>query len=263
MVQKNKMKLSIVIPAHNEENRIGETLEDYGNFFNKKYKKDAEIIVVLNACTDDTLKVVKVFQKKYPLIKYLNYKQPGKGFALIKGFVAAKGELIGFTDADDATKASEFYKLITPINSTGGFDGAIASRWIKGSVVKPKQPLIRIIAGRGFNILIRFLFRMNIRDSQCGAKLFRKKAIKKVIQNLGVTYWAFDIDLLYQMGKENFKIIEVPVTWSDDEASKLKVVKATIEMFLAIIKLRVVNSPFRRLLRPFKPIIEILWRNIK
>ena len=254
------MKLSIIIPAHNEEKRIAGTLQDYGAFFKKRYKKDCEIIIVLNGCKDNTLKVVKKFEKKFPKIRHFDFEQSGKGFALIQGFKCAKGDLIGFSDADDATSAEEFFKLIKNIE---GFDGVIASRWMKGSVVSPKQPLIRIIAGRSFNFLNRILFGLTFKDTQCGAKIFRKDAIRKILPKLGVTEWAFDIDLLYHMNKMGFKIKEVPIKWCDAKGSKLNVPKTSLRMFLSIIYLRTINSPFKMLLTPFKPIIRGIWRKLK
>lgn len=246
------MKLSIIIPAHNEENRIARTLEDYG----KRYKKNSEIIVVLNGCKDDTLKIVKKFKKKYSQIRYIDFQQSGKGFALIEGFKAAKGDLIGFVDADGSTNSKAFEDLIKKL---GKYGGIIASRYLKGAIVSPKQPISRIIASRVFNFLIRILFGLKFRDTQCGAKLFKKEVIKEVLPKLGITEWAFDIDLLYQMKKANFKIKEIPTEWRDIEGSKINVRKTSTRMLLSIIKLRIIYSPFRKLLRPLKFIEKGLY----
>jgi len=242
------MKTSIVIPAYNEEKRILGTLDDYGSFFKKKYGKNFEIIVVLNGCSDDTLGIVKKAKKKYPQIKILNFKQAGKGFAIIEGFKAAKGELIGFTDADDATSAEEFNKLIEKIDR---YSGIIASRYIKGAIVRPKQSIQRIVVSRIFNFMIRALFLMNYKDTQCGAKIFRKEAVKAVLPCLGITKWAFDVDLLYQMKRQGFKIGEVPTIWSDKEYSKLNFANAGPNMALSIIRLRMIYSPFRFIVRAY------------
>ena len=236
------MKLSIVIPAHNEEKRIADTLEDYGGFFGEKYGRNIEIIAVLNGCTDGTLRVVKRFEKKYPCLRHLDFKKLGKGFAVIEGFKAANGELIGFVDADNATTALEFNKLIENIK---GFDGTIGSRWLKGSMVIPKQPLARRIAGRGFNLLNRILFGLRFKDTQCGAKLFTKKAAKAVTPRLGITEWAFDADLLYEMKIGGFRVKEVAIRWQDVKGSKLNIMKTPLRMFLSLIRLRLIYSPFK------------------
>ena len=240
------MKLSIIIPAHNEEKRISKTLEDYAFFFRKKFKKEFEIIVVLNGCIDNTLGVVKKFQKKYPSIRYLDFKQSGKGFAIIEGFKTAKGDLMGFADADGSTNAEAFNDLILKINP---YDGIIASRYMKGSVVNPKQPIKRRIASRIFNFIVRVLFGLKTGDTQCGAKLFRKEAIKKMLPKLGITKWAFDVDLLYQIKRESFRTKEIPTVWKDCLGSRLNIRKATIEMFLSLARLRLIYSPFKFIVR--------------
>jgi glycosyltransferase involved in cell wall biosynthesis len=250
------MKLSIIIPAHNEENRISKTLEEYCRFFSKKCKKEFEIIVVLNGCTDRTLDIVRRFKRKYSQIKYLNFMQSGKGFAIIQGFKAARGELIGFTDADCSTPPEAFYDLIENIN---GFGGIIANRWMKESIVRPKQPLSRRMASRIFNLLVRALFGIKSQDTQCGAKLFKKEAIKKVLPNIGITAWAFDIDLLYQLKKKGYKIKDIPTVWSDKGHSKLNVAKTSFQMFLAVVRLRLINSPFKFVVRAY----DLLPENIK
>lgn len=235
------MKLSIVIPAYNEEKRIARTLQDYITFFKKK-KITFEIIVVLNGCVDNTLGIVNKFAKKHRQIRYKNFKEAiGKGGAIIEGFKAAKGDLIGFVDADNATKPKAFYDLVKKIND---YDGIIASRWIKGAKINRKQPLKRRVASRGFNILVRTMFSIRLRDTQCGAKLFKKKAVKKVLPDLGITQWSFDIDLLYQMMRQGFNVIEIPTEWEDNEDSKLRLKKTVPEMFLSVVRLRLVYSRF-------------------
>jgi len=241
-----KTMLSIIIPAYNEENRIVNTLDSYYNFFNKKYQKNFEILVVVNGSTDKTIQIVKKYSKNKKQIRYFNEGKIYKGGAIIKGFKEAKGELIGFVDADNSTKPEAFYDLIQQIDN---YDGIIGSRWMKESVVKPKQPLTRRIASRVFNILIRTLFRINVRDSQCGNKLFKKEAVKKIENEIGIARWAFDINLLYLLKINNFKVKEVTTVWSDAEGSKLNVKKASIEMFLAIIRLRLLYSPFKFIVR--------------
>lgn len=237
------MKLSLIIPAYNEEKRIKKTLEDYVNFLSKKLKKDFEILVIINNSTDNTLKIVQQLSKKYPQIKYINYPQKlGKGGALIKGFNIAKGDLIGFVDADCSTPPRAFYELVEKIK---GYDGIIGSRWVKGAKITLRQPISRRIASRGFNLMVRTLLGINIKDTQCGNKVFRKEAIKKITPGLGITMWAFDIDLLYLMKKHKYKILEIPTEWHDVAQSKLDLKRTIPEMFLSLMRLRLIYSPFK------------------
>jgi len=249
------MKVAIVIPAHNEEKRIGKTLEEYGNFFkNLKNQKilDFEIIIVINNTSDKTEIIVKKFCEKNPEIKYLNFKQGGKGFAIIEGFKEAlkdeNNSLIGFVDADIATPPYAFYDLIKNIKNYGGI---IASRYVKGAIVKPKQSIRRIIVSRIFNFLVRVLFFMPYKDTQCGAKIFKREVIEKVVDKIGITQWAFDVDLLYKIKKQKFRIKEHPTIWADKEYSKINFMKAGPRMALSIIRLRIVNSKFKFLIKGY------------
>ena len=246
------MNVSIVIPAYNEERRIGKTLKAYSEYFeNLKKKKTLEynIIVSINGTTDSTEKIVKSFCKKNKNISYINLKQGGKGYAIIEGFKSAlrkESNLIGFVDADMATEPSSFYELIKEIKDN---DGIIASRYLKKSIVKPKPALRRIIVSRVFNFLIKILLFINYSDTQCGAKLFKREALEKVLPRLTLSQLALDVDLLYQFKKAKLKVKEAPTIWSDKEYSKIKLLSAGPQMFLGIIRLRIINSPFKSLIK--------------
>lgn len=242
------VKLSIIIPAHNEGKRITDTLKEYTLFFNSKMKGNYELFVIPNGCTDNTVKIVSDFSKKNNSVNYKELKIGGKGIALIEGFKIAQGNYIGFVDADNSTNPEEFYKLVQNIS---GYDGAIASRWMKDSIANIKQPIPRIIAGRVFNFLIRALLGLKFTDSQCGSKVFKKEAIKKIYPKLGITKWAFDIDLLYLMKINKYKIKEVPIKWQDTIGSQLNIPRASFEMFLALIKLRLIYSKFNFIVKAY------------
>lgn len=255
------MKTSIVIPAYNEEKRIGKTLENYCLFLKKK-KIDFDIIVVLNNCSDSTLEVVKEAQKKHSEVSFLNFKRGGKGFAIIEGFknsLSKKNNLIGFVDADMSTSPAAFYDLISKID---GFDGVIASRYIPGAIVKPKQSFRRIAISRIGNLIIRGLFFFPYRDTQCGAKLFKQRVIKRVVDKIGLTEWAFDVNLLYLCKINKFKIKEIPTIWEDKEGSKIKS-RTPLLFFLGIIRLRVIYSPIEPIARQFKFVAHWLYKILK
>jgi len=254
------MKVSIIIPAHNEEKRISNTLEEYCKFFEKRKKtkelKDFEILVVLNACTDRTIEIVKKAEKRFKEIKHLEFELGGKGFAVKEGFkesLKKDFDLIGFVDADMATSPEAFDDLVNNIN---GYDGIIGSRWIGGSVIKTKQPFLRRVMSRGFNFIVRSLFLLPYIDTQCGAKLFKRKTLERVITSIGATKWAFDVDLLYRLNKEDFKIKEFPTIWEDKEKSKLNIKKVPFQMFASIIRLRLIYSPFKDLVRLYNILPE-------
>ncbi len=235
------MNVALIIPAHNEENRIEKMLSAYCSFFQKKSDHvNVTFFVVLNGCTDNTEFVITRLQKKYPdTIFMFNLKESGKGLAVKYGFLQAikknTFDLIGFVDADMATEPLYYYDLINNIN---GFDGIIASRYMPEAHVYPPRPLIKRLGSKLiFESLIRLLFGMSYYDYQCGAKLFTQRCIKHIAPQLTVTQWAFDVELLYLCKKEHFVIKEIPTTWYDQAGSKLKL-SAGFYMLKALFKIR-------------------------
>jgi glycosyltransferase involved in cell wall biosynthesis len=267
LLKKVKMKaetVSIVIPAHNEECRIEKTLESYLDFFKKKKKlkeiKDFEIIVVSNACKDNTFEVVNKIKKTNKELRILDFEKGGKGFAVTQGFRDAlkrDNDLIGFVDADNATQAEAYFDLIKNI---GKYDGIIASRYLKGAVMEPKQGLKRRFISRAGNLYIRTLLLIPFKDTQCGAKIFKKEALKKIIDNLGMSQWGFDVEILYKLKKKGCRVKEHPTSWRDVVGSKLNMKKAGSQALLAVTHLRISHSPFKNTLKPAKPIIAHIWR---
>ena len=237
-------KIIVIIPAYNEEERIGETLKEYLEFLEHLR---VDILVVINGTTDNTLEIVK----KYP-VKYLNFEKGGKGFAIIQGFKYAlenKYDLIGYVDADLASPPEAFYELIEEIND---YDGIIANRWKKESIIT-NRTFKRKIMSWGFNLLVRLILHLPQTDTQCGNKLFKRKAIETIIDNLTVERWEFDIDLLYNLKKKKLKIKQIPTTWEDKEGSKIGS-RAPFHMFTGIVRLRLLYSPFRFIVKAYDKI---------
>jgi glycosyltransferase involved in cell wall biosynthesis len=255
------MKLSIVIPAYNEEKRIKRTLDAYSNYFEslrKKKELDYSILVVVNNSKDKTEEIVKNFSTINKRIKCLVTSIGGKGSAIKLGFnesIKSNFDLIGFVDADMATEPSEFYKLVKFI---GNADGVIAGRYSKGSQVFPKQSLPRIFVSRIYNLLIRCLFLLPYRDTQCGAKIFKKIALQESLNSIGMTRWAFDLELIYRIRENGFVIKETPTKWSDQEYSTINFKKSGPWMVLAVIRLRLLTSPLKIFINFYDKFIKIL-----
>ena len=236
-------RLSIVVPARNEEHRLGRMLDSYLPYFTEKYGDQIEFIVVVNGSTDRTAEVARAYAERWPGLKVLEDPNPiGKGGAVKKGFEAAQGEWIGFVDADGATPPEAFEDLVRHLNGHGAI---IANRWHPESVVTPRQPWSRRVASRLFNLLVRLLFRIPIRDTQCGAKVLTRRAMKDILPHLGITQWAFDVDLLFQLRRHGYSIAERPTVWHDIPGSHIRIGRSSLEMFVAIVRLRLIYSPFR------------------
>jgi len=239
-------KLSIVVPAYNEEKRIGILLENYlGYFKDLKRRKvlDFEFVVVLNNCSDNTRGVVEGY--KCDELILLEFVQGGKGFAITEGFKDAltrKNDLIGFVDADMATPPSAFYDLV---KYRGSYDGIIANRWDRRSDIRTRQSFLRRVLSRGFNFIVRSLFLFPYSDTQCGAKVFKREIIENVIPKIGFTKWAFDIDLLFYARGVGSRIKSIPTTWEDRTDSAIDLKKTPLTMLLSVIRLRLVHSPFK------------------
>lgn len=227
------MKLSIVIPAYNEQDRIGPILEEYAEFFAKIYGSCLEIIVVVDG-TDGTKDVVRRISRKFPKkirCMYSREKQ-GKGGAIIRGFKACTGDIIGFADADESVTAEEYYRIIRELG-----DCAIASRKINDSKILKKQPLTRRFASSCFNILVNALFNLNLKDTQCGAKVFRKEVLYAVLPELQCKGFEFDVELLFRIKEKGFKIKEIPIKWKHEEGSSFEMIYAP-SMLINLLKLK-------------------------
>jgi len=250
--------LSIVIPAYNEEKRIGKTLDVYSEYFDKLQKSgelNYELLVVINNTRDRTEEVVKKKIESNSRIRYLNFLEGGKGFAIIEGFKDAlkrDNGLIGFVDADMATPPEAYHDLVKRI---GKADAAIAARWRKDSVVKEKKSKVRKAYSWGFNFLVRSILFLKFTDTQCGAKLITREALEQIIIERAITKWAFDVDLLYKLKKKKLKVTEVPTYWEDKAGSSINII-SPIQMFVAVVRLRLTHSPLRFVVRAYDKLPE-------
>ncbi|MEE9369174.1 MAG: glycosyltransferase [Pontiella sp.] len=238
------MKLSIIIPAHNEEHRLPPVLEAYAVLFSTKMGADVEIIVVVNGSTDNTAAVANRIAEQISIITVIDEpRRIGKGGAIILGVQKAIGDWVGFVDADGATSAEEFLRLYGVTQQSK--DGVIASRWMKGADVVIPQRAMRLLSSRTFNWLTRILLGLKYKDTQCGAKIFSSKAWKSILPDIGTTRFAFDVDTLYQLKRHGYYVTEEPTIWKDIEGSKVNIFNSSLEMFLAILRMRLLHSPLR------------------
>ena len=255
--------LLLLIPAYNEEDRIEPVLRDYARYFQEHYHGKFQLVVVLNGCTDDTLGVVRRVGGDYPAVSPLEFTQPiGKGGALIEGLkLAPLADLIGYVDADGATPPRAFHELVKHI---GGVDCVIGSRWLPDSVLHVEQSGRRRFASRAFHLIVQCLFWMNIRDTQCGAKVMRREAVEKVHSSLRIADMAFDINLLYSLKRAGYHIREVPTEWTDKIGSKVTLARTSLVMFLSVVRIWLIYSPrIYRWLRPLRPLEGWIYRKLR
>ena len=234
--------ISIIIPAYNEEDRIAGSLEKLASFL-KKRPEDLEVIVVDDASTDNTRKIAESFTNKIPNLKVLRLeKSPyeGKGLAVNRGALAAKGEVVVFTDADFSTPIEEIDKLLRKLKE--GFDIAIGSRALDRSLVKTKQSFGREFMGRVFNFLVQRTVLPGIVDTQCGFKAFKMAGCRQLFEKEKIFDFGFDVELLYLARKKGLKIVEVPVIWNNHPSSKVHPIKDSVSMFADLFKIRLYHA---------------------
>ena len=246
--------LLLLIPAYNEERRIEPMLRDYAQYFGRNYSGKFQIVVVLNGCTDNTLGVVEKAAAEFPAVRALEFKEPiGKGGALIEGLkLAARADLIGYTDADGATPPHAFLDLVRHMENA---DCVVGSRWLPDSVIHQSQTGSRRFASRVFHSIVQLLFHLNIHDTQCGAKVMKREVIEKIHPNLRIADMAFDINLLVAVKHAGYRIREIPTEWTDQAGSKVVLARSSLTMLLSAFRVRLIYWPnVYRLLRPLRPL---------
>ena len=257
--------LLLLIPAYNEERRIEPVLRDYAQFFAKSYSGRFQLVVVLNGCTDNTLRVVQKVAVDFPAVRPLEFKEPiHKGGALIEGLkLSSHADLVGYVDADGATPPRAFLELVRHMDNA---DCVVGSRWLADSILHQEQTTMRKFFSRVFHFIVQLLFRLNIHDTQCGAKLMRREVVEKIHPNLRIADMAFDINLLVAVKYAGFRIREVPTEWTDKAGSKVtsSLFRSSFTMFLSVVRVRLIYWPrIYRLLRPLRPLEGWVYKKLR
>jgi glycosyltransferase involved in cell wall biosynthesis len=256
--------LVLLVPAYNEEKRIGPVLARYAEHFYHHYPGRVRIVVVLNGCRDDTIGVVREAEQKYLSISHLEFPgRIGKGGALIEGLkLAPLADLIGYVDADGATPPAAFLDLVTRVGA-GEADCVVASRWVPGAKVAHAQPEKRRFASRLFHLFVECFFWMGLKDTQCGAKVMTRRAMETVHPKLRLADLAFDVNLLYSLRRAGFSVKEVATEWNDQSGSHVVFnAKTSLNMLLSLVRLRLLYSPFYSWLRPLRPLETWLYKSL-
>lgn len=229
------IQLSIVIPAYNEYRRITSTLQDIG-YFLREEKISAEIIVVDDGSTDSTAQTVEVLKDTLPQLRLIKLSNnQGKGAAVKKGVMAAQGAHILFMDADNSTRIDE-YQSATEKVSPGNI--VIGVRYGAGNQVEKAQGFIRRLISRIGNILIRLITGLSIADTQCGFKVFTQRDARKIFEQLSVSRFAFDIELLVIAKKQGINVHQQFVSWRDDDDSRVHILFGSLTTLRDLLLIR-------------------------
>ena len=235
------MDLSIIIPAYNEEKRLGSSLEEIKRYMDSRGAMDHEVIVVDDGSNDMTPEIAgqSALARSGRLKIIRNERNRGKGFSVKRGVEEARGEYIIFSDADLSAPISEMEKLLAELK--GGADVVVGSRASRDSRVIVRQPFLRQTMGKVFNLLVRVMLSESISDTQCGFKAFRREPAKELFRAISVSGFAFDAELLFLARKKGLKIAEVGVVWKNSPISKVSPVSSSFSMFMDVLKLRFIH----------------------
>ncbi|MFC1601307.1 dolichyl-phosphate beta-glucosyltransferase [Candidatus Sumerlaeota bacterium] len=231
----NEIHLSIIIPAHNEERRLGATLAAIGRYLEEQ-DFAAEALVVDDGSGDGTVELAESFAERLPLRVIALEQNRGKGHAVRTGMLEARGAWRLFSDADLSTPIEELDKFWS-VAKKGG-EVVIGSRALPESDVTVHQSWLRELMGRTFNLILRTLGLSGIRDTQCGFKLFSAAAAEQIFAEVSVDGFAFDVEALMLARRHGFDIREVPVKWVNSPDSKVSIVGDPLRMFWDVLRLR-------------------------
>lgn len=228
-------ELSIVIPSFNEELRLPVTLADISSYI-RASKRATEVIVVDDGSTDRTADIASSFRGEIQRLSVIrNDQNRGKGYSVRRGMLEARGRIVLFTDADLSAPIDEADKLIAAL---ADHDVAIGSRALNRKLISVRQSVFRENAGIIFNLIVRAILRLPFVDTQCGFKAFRRERCQIIFQQQRIERFGFDPELLYLARHHGLRSIEIPVRWAHSPATKVSMLRDSLQMFLDVFIIR-------------------------
>lgn len=237
------MQLEIIIPAHNEQHRIAQTLQDYSV---RCPGSDIGFTVALDDCTDHTAALVSKHRMDDPRVRATDYPRLGKGGVLAEAFRHSEADFVAFVDADGATPPEELLRLVETCRRLNS-DIAIASRYHPASVLPAGRSRLRQMTAKAFALAVRRMFDLPYADTQCGAKVLRRSAAARITPLLSARDFVFDVDLLTTARALGLSVAEVPTVWLDRDGSRMSTARDSARMAasLALLWLRNKIVPVR------------------
>jgi dolichyl-phosphate beta-glucosyltransferase len=236
MTGESEVFLSVVIPACDEEARIGKTLRAVRAYLESR-PYASEIIVVGDGCRDRTCQVASEYLRGRDGDRVLDRAENrGKGFSVAEGVAASRGRFILFSDADLSTPIEELEKLLP--EAERGADVVIGSRALPESDVQVRQNRLREGMGKIFNVFVRLFVLRGIKDTQCGFKLFKREAALDIFPRLALRGFSFDVEALYLARRRGFRIVQVPVIWRNSPTSRVRLVRSSAAMLRDLLRIR-------------------------
>ena len=229
------IELSIIVPSYNEELRLPASLDRIAAYVAGS-GRSTEVLVVDDGSKDRTAAVAAAYAGSIPNLRVLaNGENRGKGYSVRHGMLEARGKIVLFTDADLSAPIEEADKLLAVMER---YDLAIGSRAMDRSLIKVHESQFREFAGIVFNKIVRTVLRLPFVDTQCGFKAFRRAPSRIIFEQQSIERFGFDPELLYLARHHGLSTIEVPVRWSHSPATKVNMLRDSLQMFLDILVIR-------------------------
>jgi dolichyl-phosphate beta-glucosyltransferase len=225
--------LSIILPAHNEQARLPDSLTRILAFVATESPR-AEVIVVENGSTDQTAEVAEAFARKHPNLRLLRDSRRGKGLAVRQGILAATGQWRFICDVDLSMPIEQLPRFLPPAVDA---PVAIASREAPGAV-RYGEPAHRHWVGRGFNLLVRLLAVPDLHDTQCGFKCFRADAAEELFRLQVLDGWTFDVEVLFLAQRRGYRVVEIPIPWYYAPGSRVRLARDSLAMLTDLLRIR-------------------------
>ena len=227
--------LSIIVPSYNEELRLPPSLAAIADYIQKS-RRETEVLVVDDGSKDGTAAVAETFRERIPLLRVVpNGENRGKGYSVRHGMLEARGGIVLFTDADLSAPIEEADKLIAVMDE---YDVAIGSRALDRNLIAVHESRFREFAGIVFNKIVRLVLWLPFVDTQCGFKAFRRERCKILFEQQRIERFGFDPELLYLARHHGLRAIEIPVRWAHSPATKVSMLRDSVQMFLDVFTIR-------------------------
>jgi len=233
---KDSIHLSVIIPVYNEQKRIVRSLKHILEFL-KAQTYCSEVLIVDDGSEDQTVEVIQKTCQGTDLVRVIqNGQNLGKGGAVRSGMLQARGDYVFFTDADLSVPFDTIAPFLAKLEE--GFDLAIGTRSKNRDIVEVRQPLYREMMGRVYTVISNWILSLNVSDFTCGWKGFCREVAQDLFGRQRLTGWSFDAEILFLANMKRYRLIEIPVRWRNDAATKVRLWKDVIESLIELLQVR-------------------------
>ncbi|TFH27046.1 MAG: glycosyltransferase family 2 protein [Myxococcales bacterium] len=233
----NVVGTSIVIPAHDEAERLPATLRRMAEFAATYAGLIKEVVIVDDGSRDTTRDVAETFSSPSFSVRVVSYHpNAGKGYAIRRGVMVARGDAVLLFDADSSTPIEELVRFLPLL---GDADVLIGSRAVDESLTRVRQRWYRQGMGRIFNQIARVLTRVPFQDTQCGFKLMRGEVARRIFERATIDRFAFDVEMIILASVLGYSVAEVPVVWSNSPDSRVRILRDSFRMLVDVLRIRV------------------------